>query len=164
MRAVLKLGAKRSDEILTLNSDRCKLKSSLLHWSSCVPEEVALFIKAFRKEATEWREAAEADFQRIAGNGAFFPDFSFTRADDQSCVIHVELFHRCHAAALTERLKFLAENPQFPLIIGIDRSLSEKSEKDFVNQYGNIADKIFFFSNYPGVDRVRKMLNRFCKA
>ena len=161
LRAKLKMREDDTVETLTLFSSRCPLKSSLRHWAACVPDEVALFVKNFRQDAGNWVEAPEAELPRIAGYGTLFPDFSFVRASDPEAVIHVELFHRYYTHDLEARLEFLQHEPQFPLVVGIDRSLVGKNgEKELLTRYKNLSDHVFFFSNYPGCERVRKMLDK----
>ena len=150
---------------LTLDSRRCDLKSPLRHWAAYVPEEVALFVKAFRADSGVWNEAPDVALPEIAGIGKIFPDFSFARSDAPTRVVHVELFHRCYNDALEQRLEFLAKNPAYPLVLGIDRSaLGRDGEKLLLEKFPDLALHAFFFSNYPGVDRVRRMLDKVSDA
>ncbi|MBE6380078.1 MAG: DUF790 family protein [Lentisphaerae bacterium] len=159
LRAVLKLRDNRED-ILNLTSEKCSLKSSVRRWVECLPDEVALFIRTFRNAAGNWQEAPEAELPRIAGQGIFFPDFSFMRTDAAKMVVHVELFHRYYNHALENRLDFLLQTPGFPLVVGIDRAaLGKDGERQLQEKYAALSDQIFFFSNYPGAERVRKMLD-----
>ena len=161
MRAKLRLRNDDTVEILNLSSKNCDLKSSARRWATCVPEEVSLFIRHFRTHAGHWQEAPEADLPRIAGKGVIFPDFSFAGKDDLSKVVHVELFHRYYSSTLEERLAFLQENPTFPLAIGVDRFLLGKGgEKEFLDRYSAVKDHIFLYSNYPGVEKVCRTLDK----
>ena len=161
MRARLRLRNDDKVEVLNLASKNCDLKSSARRWATCVPDEVALFIRHFREHAGHWQEAPEAELPRIAGKGVVFPDFSFARADDLSKVVHVELFHRYYSSTLEERLAFLLENPQYPLAVGIDRFLLGKGgEKDFLERYSSIKDHIFLYSNYPRAEKVIRTLDK----
>ena len=161
IRAELYLRENSPAEILSLSSGKCHLHSSVRRWAACVPEEVTMFVKSFRQQAEQWQEAPQADWPQIAGYGKIFPDFSFTRADAPELVAHVELFHRYSKSGLTERLDFLQQNRNFPLIVGIDRSLLGKDgEKELLQRYPELPDFAFFYSNYPGVDRVRRMLDK----
>jgi predicted nuclease of restriction endonuclease-like RecB superfamily len=160
LRAELKLRDGVAD-VLNLDSSKCELKSALQRWAAYVPEEVKLFIQAFRNEVPQWRDAFDAELPRIANTGTIFPDFSFEHAATPGRVIHLELFHRCNNHALEERLEFLEKNPDFPLVVGIDRTaLGKNGEKLLLEKYKNLAEHAFFFSNYPGVERVKKMLNK----
>jgi len=164
IRAELSLRGKNA-LVLNLDSRRCTLKSPLQHWAAYVPEEVALFIKAFRSGTDQWREAADADLPVIKNTGRIFPDFSFVRVDDPAKIVHVELFHRCYNDVLEDRLSFLEETPGFPLVVGIDRSaLGKNGEKILQEKFPALEDHAFFFSNYPGAERVRKMLDKVCAA
>ena len=161
MRAKLHLRNDETVEILNLASKNCQLKSSARRWSEYVPEEVVLFIRQFRKQAVHWLEAAGAELPRIAGKGVIFPDFSFSSANDSSKIVHVELFHRYYSGMLDARLEFLQKNPQFNLVIGIDRFLLGKgNEKDFLARYESVKDHIFIYSNYPGVEKVCRALDK----
>ena len=164
-RAVLKMREDSIKETLSLNSSRCQLKSSLRHWAACVPDEVALFVKTFRQCSGDWQEAPDAELPRIAGIGTFFPDFSFARKDEPEAVVHVELFHRYYTHDLEERLKFLQYNERFPLVIGIDRLLlGKEGEQDFIQRHRQMEKHAFFYSSYPGCERVRKMLDKVYAA
>ena len=161
IRAAVKIRDDGSADTLSLSSRRAPLKGYLRRWAAYVPEEVALFLRSFQQENTAWTLAPEAELPRLANCGTIFPDFSFARVDAPEKVIHVELFHRYYTHDLEERLNFLRNNPDYPLIIGIDRTLLGKGgEKEFADRYDNFSDCAFFYSNYPGVDRVRKMLEK----
>ena len=160
LRAELKL---RDGEncVLNLDSNKCALKSPLQRWAAYVPEEVTLFIKAFRTEVPEWNEAFDADLPKIANVGTIFPDFSFEHVETPGKVVHLELFHRANNYALEERLSFLEREKTYPLVIGIDRSaLGKNGEQELLKKYPALPEHAFFFSNYPGVERVKKMLNK----
>ena len=149
-------------EILVLNPEKCPFRSHYQRWSTYVPEEVALFLKSFQQTVTSWRCDAESPLPGGTGEEMIFPDFSFVAADDPDRVIHVELFHRWHASPLEKRLALLREKPALPLILGIDRSLLGKDgEADFRSRWGDLERHFFFFSSYPGVERVKKMLECF---
>ena len=161
IRARLRLLNSDRVEILNLAGKNCALKSSAQRWSSCVPDEVAMFIRQFRAQAEHYQEAAGADLPRLAGQGQIFPDFSFACKSDPGKVLHVELFHRYYRSTLEERLEFLQQNPRYPLIVGIDRALFGKGgEKDFLARYADIKDHIFTYSNYPGVEKLCKALDK----
>ncbi len=149
-------------EILSLNHEKCPLRSHYQRWSSYVPEEVALFLKAFQREVTQWRSVPDAPLPDMPGEGSIFPDFSFAAADDPKKIIHIELFHRWHSGPLEARLAWLACHPEVPLLLGIDRSLlGKEGEAGFTARHPMLERHGFFFSNYPGVDRVRRMLDKF---
>ncbi len=161
LRAEVKIRQDSKNCKLKLDSEQCILKSSVRRWAECVPEEVAMFIRAFRKNNDLWQEAPEAEFPRIAGCGAFFPDFSFEKKQAPGQVVHVELFHRFYRSTLENRLDFLLKNPRFPLLVGIDRSaLGRDGEKALQEKYESLADQMFFFSGYPGSERMSKMLDK----
>ena len=149
-------------EILSLTAAKCPCRSYFRRWSTFVPEEVALFLRSFQENVASWRCDPDAPLPRVAGEGTIFPDFSFVAADDPARIVHVEIFHRWHAAPLEKRLAFLAERPETPLLLGIDRFLLGKNgEEAFLAKYPGLEKHLFFFSNYPGVERVKRMLDRF---
>ncbi|MBO5923258.1 MAG: DUF790 family protein [Lentisphaeria bacterium] len=161
MRAKLRLRNDDKVEVLNLSSKNCDLKSSARRWATCVPEEVALFIRQFRNQAEHWQVAAEADLPKIANHGVIFPDFSFKSTAEPGKIIHVELFHRYYNTTLNDRLAFLQKNPKFPLVVGIDRFLlGNGGEKEFLERWSNIKDHLFFYSNYPGVEKVCRTLDK----
>ena len=161
MRAKLRLRNDETVETLNLSSKNCELTSSARRWATCVPEEVALFIRQFRTQAEHWQVAAEADLPKISGKGVIFPDFSFASSIEPKKVIHVELFHRYYSTTLNERLEFLQKNKKFPLVIGIDRFLLGKGgEKEFLERWNDIKDHLFIYSNYPGVEKVSRTLDK----
>ena len=165
IRAELQLGKTTKGNVLALDSADCPLRGNIRRWAACLPDEVALFIKTFRQEAGEWREAPEAELPRIANCGTFFPDFSFERSDAAGKVIHVELFHRYYFKELEGRLAFLEKEPNFPLVIGADRVLLDsEQQKLLTGKYPSGAAHLFFYSNYPGVEKLRRMLNKVCTA
>lgn len=160
MRSKLRLSNDKV-EILNLSNKNCDLKSSVRRWATYVPEEVTLFIRQFRAQVKHWREAPEADLPRISGKGVVFPDFSFESTVCPGKVVHVELFHRYYSNALEDHLQFLQENPNYPMVIGIDRFLLGKGgEKDFIERYSAVKEHIFFYSNYPGVEKVCRALDK----
>ena len=60
---------------------------------------------------------------------------------------------------MTDRLAFLARHPELPLVIGIDRSLADDNEFPVIlDHYPQLVDRLFRFRDFPGVDRVLKML------
>ena len=161
MRARVRLRNDETSEVLNLSSKNCDLKSSARRWAACVPEEVALFIRQFRSQAVHWQEAADADLPKIAGQGVIFPDFSFESSTVPGKVVHIELFHRYYSDPLIGRLEFLQKNPAFPLAIGVDRFLLGKGgEKEFLDRWSSIKDHIFIYSNYPGVEKVCRTLDK----
>lgn len=161
MRAKLHLRGDERVEFLNLASKNCDLKSSAQRWATCVPEEVLMFIREFRKHSTHWQEAADANLPEIAGKGVIFPDFSFAAVHAPGQVVHVELFHRYYSNTLKERLDFLLKNPRFPLVVGIDNFLLKKDgRKDFLAAYEAVKSHIFTYSNYPGVEKVCRALDK----
>ena len=76
--------------------------------------------------------------------------------------MHLELFHRWHQGQLAQRLEKLNSMPSLPLFIGIDRALvkGENGENEIRSRYPEIAGKIWFFRDFPGVDNTLRMLKK----
>ena len=138
--------------------ERSGLISHYRNFSAYVPEEIRLFIQLFRQKSDKWQPVGDTPLIELGEGRIAFPDFSF-RAGDDGPVVHLELFHRWHRAQLTDRLAFLARHPELPLVIGIDRSLADDNEFPVIlDHYPQLVDRLFRFRDFPGVDRVLKML------
>ncbi len=125
-----------------------------------IPEEFRLFAAYFREKATDWR-IVEAAPVIPAPPELIVPDFCFARRGSRR-KISVELFHRWHATALPLRLEWLKKHLDTPLLLGIDRALLPDGEADgLLAQSPELEGRIFVFRDFPGVDRVRRMLDAF---
>ncbi|MDR0933015.1 MAG: DUF790 family protein [Victivallales bacterium] len=147
----------------TLKLDQnARLVSHYRNFSSYVPEEIRLFHQLFKKQSSEWRIVGESPFIDGGNNQIVFPDLSFRRESDGK-TIYLELFHRWHRAQLERRLQLLECNLSIPLIVGIDRALIDDSAwSDLTEQqYPALANRLFRFRDFPGVDRVTRVLNAF---
>lgn len=144
---------------LKLNLDsKSNLKGTFGRFSAYIPEEIRMFVNLFRQTSADWKIVPDAPpFLRTGGQGFLFPDLSFT---DGNRMIHLELFHKWHESQWKERLAFLEENPDFPMIAGLDRSLFPRKEGGelAIKQHPLYGKKIFLFSGFPGVERVLKLL------
>ena len=79
--------------------------------------------------------------------------------------MHVELFHRWHAGQLTKRIALLAEKPDLPLLLGIDRALV-KNEEEFDNLFADapeVKEKCWLFRDFPGISTTVNALKRASK-
>ena len=127
--------------------------------SAYIPEEIKMFVAHFRQNSDYWKIVPDAPpFLNLGGQMFLFPDLTFS---DGEKTVHLELFHKWHEGQLKDRLDFLEKNPDYPLLIGIDRSLFPKKEggDSLIKENPLYGEKIFLFSGYPGVERVLKLLN-----
>ncbi len=70
----------------------------------------------------------------------------------------MELFHQWHKTPLKERLEYLEQHPETPLILGADRvclKTDDELKERFLARPGN-----FLFSSFPGVENGIKALNK----
>lgn len=128
------------------------------NFSAYVPEEVAMFHRLFKEKVEDWRVVGGDALSQEGSNELIFPDLSFCSISGQ--LLHLELFHRWHATALLQRLEYCEKHPGIPLVIGVDRALHRRpeilarlEESEYFQQSG------FLFRDFPGVDRVRKLLD-----
>ncbi len=157
MTAEIDCGGKKGQLVL---DESANLKSHYRNFSSYVPEEIAMFHRLFREKVTEWSIVGNAPLLDGGEGRVFFPDLSFQNGD--GATIHLELFHRWHRTELERRLKLLAEKPSLPLIIGIDRALADDKEYACIQEeYPMLAERMFRFRDFPGVDRVCSCLKKF---
>lgn len=144
---------------LKLNLDsKSNLQGKFGRLSAYIPEEIRMFVDLFRKTSAAWTIVPDAlPFIRTSGQDFLFPDLTFSDGTQQ---IHLELFHKWHESQWRSRLDFLEANPDFPLIIGLDRSLFPRktSEENPIKDHPLYGKKLFLFSGFPGVERVMKLL------
>ncbi|MCP3968102.1 MAG: DUF790 family protein [Lentisphaerae bacterium] len=137
--------------------EKSGLVSHYRNFSAYVPEEVIMFHRLFKQKVEDWKIVGEAPFIHN-GRELFFPDLSFEHESGQ--VFHLELFHRWHRGELAKRLEYCSANPDSKLIIGVDRALLKNGFDTELNNNAYFSDKGFLFRDFPGVDRVRKLLNK----
>ena len=138
--------------------EKSNLRSHYRNFSAYVPEEIAMFHRLFREKIKDWSIVGETPVLTAPDGESFFPDLSF-REETSDRVIHLELFHRWHKHQLESRLAYLAEHDNIPLLLGIDRSIAdENAVTDYLTRYPDLAGKLFLFRDFPGVDRVAKLL------
>ena len=128
--------------------------------SAYVPEEIRLFHRLFREKGAPWTVVGETPFINMGKKGICFPDLSFRNERGEIC--HLELFHRWHKGELRSRLEFMEQNPEIPLIAGIDRgAVNDESFALLVSEFPGAAARCFRFRDFPGVETVVRNLNRF---
>lgn len=160
--ANIRLGENRG----VLKLDRTSgLVSHYRNFSSYVPEEIRMFHKLFREQAAEWRIVGESPFIDGGAQEIVFPDLSFRRESDGR-TIHLELFHRWHRGQLERRLELLERDPGIQLIAGVDRALADDDAWRILTEQEHpaLAVRLFRFRDFPGVDRVKRVLDAFAEA
>lgn len=142
----------------------CGLVSHYRNFSSYVPEEIRMFHKLFREQVSDWKIVGESPFLDGGGQEIVFPDLSFRREADGR-TIHLELFHRWHRGQLDRRLALLEQKPDMQLLVGVDRALADDAAwKVLETDHPALAGRLFRFRDFPGVDRVRRVLDAFAET
>ena len=142
---------------LTLDQSSC-LVSHYRNFSAYVPEEVKMFHRLFAEKVTDWKIVGDTPVLHAGKQDFIIPDISFE--NDSGKVLHLELFHRWHRTQLERRLQILSDK-DLPLIIGIDRSIMDNDEfEKNVSDNGCLKNRLFRFSDFPGVETVLRILNR----
>ena len=146
------------DLVLNLD-DTSRLRSHFRSTVSSAPEEFVMFQELFRKKSDSWEILHETDFCVTDAGEFLIPDFTFVHKESGKRIA-LELFHRWHRAPLDARIQWLSEHPDTPLILGIDRALADDHDLETIcARSPQIAGHLFLFRDFPGVDRVEKMLN-----
>lgn len=134
------------------------LVSHYHHFTAYVPDEIQLFHRHFAETVTAWKIVTHTPFLAGPGNELIFPDLSFENSAAE--LYHLELFHRWHAGPLQERLCYLDQRSELPLLIGVDRALC-KQHPDLQKQLEQrpwFASRGFLFRDYPTVEKTLKCL------
>jgi len=140
------------------------LVSHYRNFSSYVPEEIKMFHHLFREQSPDWKIVGESPFLDGGGQEIVFPDLSFRRESDGR-TLHLELFHRWHRGQLDRRLALLEKKPDLPLILGVDRALADDAAwKTLESEHPALTVRLFRFRDFPGVDRVRRVLDAFAET
>ena len=157
--AELEIGNKKGRFTLDESSG---LVSHYRNFSAYVPEEVKMFHRLFAEKITDWKIVGDTPVLHAGKQEFIIPDISFE--SQQKEVIHLELFHRWHKAQLEQRLKTLVRK-ELPLILGIDRSIMPNEEfETLLQDQPTLGNRIFRFSDFPGVETVHRILNRKTKT
>jgi len=139
------------------------LVSHYRNFSSYVPEEIRMFHRLFLEQGGDWKIVGESPFLDGGGQEIVFPDLSSRRERD-GATIHLELFHRWHRGQLDRRLALLERKPDTRLILGVDRALADDAAWNaLAEEHPALADRLFRFRDFPGVDRVRRVLETFAE-
>ncbi len=150
---------KNSERILKLDQ-KTGLVSHYRNFSDYVPEEIAMFHSLFREKVPDWEIVGDSPAFNLGGGELIFPDLSF-RHIHQGTIFHLELFHRWHSFPLLRRLEESGKLQKLPLLIGVDRFLSEKPEtKSRLESNEWFEQRGFKFRDFPGVETVRRLLDK----
>ena len=157
--AELEIGNKKGRFTLDESSG---LVSHYRNFSAYVPEEVKMFHRLFAEKITDWKIVGDTPVLHAGKQEFIIPDISFESQEKD--VIHLELFHRWHKAQLEQRLKTLAQK-ELPLILGVDRSIMPNEEfETLLQENPALENRIFRFSDFPGVETVHRILKRKIKT
>lgn len=151
----------KNRKLLLKLSPKNELVSHYRNLAGYIPEEIKIFHHSFNDKQKLWQIIGDTPFLDGGEQELIFPDLSFRNTENDQ-VFHVELFHRWHAAGLQQRIELLAEKPELPLLLGIDRALV-KSEEDFENLFANyphIREKCWLFRDFPGVSSTVNVLKK----
>ena len=140
--------------------ESCGLVSHYANFVAYQPEEIRMFSDYFRTSQTGWTLDDMPGWIPLGGQALLFPDFVF-RNEESGREYPMELFHLWHAAQLEQRLKWCVEHPDHHLLLGVDRALLKKDGvlKERLESSGYFQSHGFLFRDFPGVDRVRKLLD-----
>ena len=112
----------------------------------------------FAEKSDSWTIIGDTPVLHAGKQELIVPDLSFQNSDGK--IIHLELFHAWHAAQLQQRLATLASQ-KLPLIAGIDRRIMDNSKfNELIENNPQLQNRIFRFSNFPGVDTTLRLLNK----
>lgn len=138
------------------------LQTHLTQTSSYVPEAFELFAAEFGQKTQAWKIQKGPELLELRKQEWVVPDFTFRH--ESGLVVHLELFHRWHAAQLQHRLQsLLTPRRAAPLLaIGVDRYLTKQAENDALLQASEWYQQHgFAFHVFPPVKRVVDCLDRF---
>lgn len=142
-------------------SHKNQLVSHYRQLSAYIPDEIRLFHHTFNDKQNLWQIIGDTPFIDGGNQELLFPDLSF-RSAESGRVFHAELFHRWHAGQLPRRIKLLHEQPELPLILGIDRALV-KNEEEFDQLFADapeVKERCWLFRDFPGVTSTVNALKR----
>jgi predicted nuclease of restriction endonuclease-like RecB superfamily len=121
-----------------------------------------MFHRIFAEKITDWKIVGDTPVLHAGKQEFIIPDISFE--SQQKDIIHLELFHRWHKTQLEQRLKTLVQR-ELPLILGVDRSIMPNEEfETLLQENPALENRIFRFSDFPGVETVHRILKRKIKT
>ena len=126
----------------------CGIRSHLRHFLSYVPEEFQKLSHQLAKKIPDWTLTSSNDFVPLSGENMCFPDYLLKHISGKK--VPLELFHYWHSVPLLNRLTQLDSKKEFPLLIGVDRSLLKNKDvtkklesSTYFSRFG------FLFRNVP---------------
>ncbi len=140
---------------LKLN-EKSRLTATRRAFSTYLPEEIRMYHRLFAEKSTDWQIIGNTPFLDAGNQEIIFPDLSF-QSNATGQIIHLELFHRWHAAQLQHRLELLSAHPELPLILGIDRAVADE---DFLARYESLKNRFWLFRDFPGVENTLRALKK----
>ncbi|MBF0620754.1 MAG: DUF790 family protein [Magnetococcales bacterium] len=139
------------------------LKTHFTRISGYRPDSFSHFADNFEQLDSPWRIRKNPPLLDLGQQEIIVPDFTFKHPDQG--VVHLEMFHRWHAAALNRRLKTVSQNrkkKQIPLLIGVDRFLSkDKATKSVLDGSPWFQEHGVLFNDFPTVKSILKGLKSF---
>lgn len=134
------------------------LTSSYHHFAAYIPDEVPLFRASLQEKLAGWAVEDTIDVITLGSQDTCIPDVSLRSSDGR--VVHIELFHRWHHAALSRRLKALHKQAPLgsTLMIGVDRFLYKKEMKALLDKSPYFKKLGFLFSGFPSAEHVISLL------
>lgn len=126
-----------------------------------IPEEVRMFARLFAERVPEWTLSSDSPFLKAGPRQSFvFPDITFTHGEKK---VYLELFHKWHSRQIPERLAFLENHPDLPLVLGIERRIlsSNPTLAERIESHPLFGSRIFLFRDFPPVEKMRKILEAF---
>jgi predicted nuclease of restriction endonuclease-like RecB superfamily len=153
----------RKNQLHSLYLDQaCGIISHYRQFLSYVPEEIALFSQQLSKNLPSWQLTSSSDYVPLIGESLCFPDYLLTHNSGKK--VALELFHTWHAAPLRNRLQQLDEQNEFPLLIGVNRSLLKNTElveqiesSPYFSRFG------FYFREVPTAAKIIPLLEEWIK-
>ena len=153
----------RKNQLHSLQLDQtCGIRSHYRQFLAYVPEEIQLFSHELAKKLPDWELTSSADFIPLTGESLCFPDYLMTHYSGKK--VALELFHTWHSAPLRNRLQQLDEQNEFPLLIGVNRSLLKNTElveqiesSPYFSRFG------FYFREVPTAAKIIPLLEEWIK-
>ena len=113
-----------------------------------IPEELTAFLDSFNGRSPMWKAAAGVEFVHLGRQSYCFPDITFTGQGGQQ--LHLELFHRWHAAQLPSRLEAASAARAADLMIGVEDALvSQGATAELLAQSAWFKDHGLTFKTFP---------------
>ena len=146
----------RNRTLTLVLDEKSELVSHYMNISSYKPEELGMFADYFRKNVAGWQIDDCPDFLLLEGKRIIFPDYMFTNTATGE-IKYLELFHKWHANETASRMDYIESHRELTLITGVDTALvkNDPSLKERIIKAGG-----FVFNNYPGAERVLKILEK----